>query len=221
MSDTLTHEDWIAKWHSDETTWDLGGIHPGSSQLWSEWKTITGCDPSSTVVLMPGAGRAHDARLFLNDRSQVIACDLSSVARADAVATLHHPNLSYHVGDLFEFHPKHMTSMNQNKQVDVIFDRAVLCAFHDQLRVRYVRWCAQQLESKKWFISIPFVRLSSGSETPYPHQKTATQPPFFLTVDQILDVFSSLFDLVWMSPYPSPLTSPNPYGEYLMIWQRS
>ena len=204
----LSQQDWLEWWQQGMTPWDLGGAHPGVYKLWDELKSITMATMTSRRVLMPGAGRAHDAVVFLADGCQVLACDLSEVACAAAIAIQDKfTHFEYRVGDLFEL----------ESQADIIFDRAVMCAFPSNLRQRYVQFCAHRLLSGGYFLSIPFVRLPEVQATPY---GPSNRPPFFLSVAEIFELLSAYFDLVHMEPWQRVLSGSYPYGDFLMIWRR-
>ena len=204
----LSHQDWLEMWQQDRTPWDLGGAHAGVYKLWDEFKDITQVPVAARRVLIPGAGRAHEAVVFLEDGCHVLACDLSEVACTAAKSMLgKFADFEYRVGDLFEL----------ESQTDIIFDRAVMCAFPTTLRQRYVQFCAHTLLSGGCLLSIPFVRLPEVSTTPY---GASNRPPFFLSAAEIFELLSVYFDLVFMEPWPRVLSASDPYGDYLMIWRR-
>lgn len=219
----LTPHDWVELWQAGTTPWDLGGAHPGTAKLWQEYKRMRlgRLDARSTPgwpqasaaphVLMPGAGAAHDAVRFLEDGCAVTAYDIAQQARVAAgPLRSRFAQFEYRVGDIF------VAELNESP-VDIVFDRAVLCAFYPQLRVSYIDYCAHVLSPGGYLLGLPFMRIPAVSATPY---GADNYPPFFLTVGELFELMSMQFDLVLMEPWQRILTRAEAYGEYLMIWRK-
>lgn len=217
----LTSQDWVELWQRGRTPWDLGGAHQGTAKLWQQYKRMTmgrldgraGWSPAWTAphVLMPGAGAAHDAAVFLEDGCAVTAYDVADQARVAAQPLRSKfTQFDYRVGDIF-------SADLTESSVDIVFDRAVLCAFEPQLREPYVDFCAHALSSEGYLLGLPFMRTPAAPATPYGAEN---HPPFFLTVLELFELVSTQFELVFMEPWQRMLTRAEAYGEYLMIWRK-
>lgn len=214
-------QDWIDLWNHGETPWDLGGVHPATGILWSKWQQLSGKKPPEITVLMPGAGSAYDAEIFLDSGALVVAIDLSQKAQKKAVAAFaSFDKFQYEVGDMFHWQPKY--------PFDVIYDRAVFCAFDQVERARYVAYCADILAPDGWLLSPAAVREHGVAENP--HNKHG-MPPYYLPVNQVISEYQAAsggkFQLRWLAPLAKEenkeekVISDHPYGLVMMIWQKS
>ena len=209
-------QDWIDLWNQQETPWDLGGVHPATGVLWSKWQQLSGKPCSGTTVLMPGAGSAYDAELFLDSGASVVAIDLSQKAQEKAVAAFSSfsDRFQYEAGDMFHWQSK--------VPLDVIYDRAVFCAFDQVDRARYVAFCADILPPGGWMLSPAAVRSHGVEENPH---KAHGMPPYYLPVNQVISEHQAAsggqLQLTWLAPFDKVISSDHPYGLVMMIWQKS
>ncbi|MCY4380977.1 MAG: methyltransferase domain-containing protein [Proteobacteria bacterium] len=214
-SQYFTSDDWLNLWREGSTPWDLEGSHSHSAKLWQFWQEVSQQKPDGLSVVMPGAGRAHDAEIFLSAGCQVTALDLSAEAAHDATSKY---EVFYHQG-LFDYRVGDMFALDLKESADLIFDRAVLCAFHRDLREQYRDFCCQCLKVGGWFLSLPFSREESTSPQD-DHEKL--QPPYFLSASEIFTLMSEHFHLIMMEAIPSQADNSLPFqsSESMMIWQK-
>ena len=81
MNDTT---DWRKHWEDGRTPWDLGSPHAATRYLANCCKEILSFEFKGKDVVIPGAGRGHDAKIFLERGALVTAVDLSQIACDEA-----------------------------------------------------------------------------------------------------------------------------------------
>lgn len=194
--------DWQKLWKDGESPWDLGAPHPETIRLveiLSAWSIV----PKS--VLIPGCGRAHDASAFLNEKTFVTGVDLSDVAIAEAKRLFgDYPNLRLVVSSNESFCAEHPN------QFDLVFDRAMLCALREDLRIAYIDGLHHALRTSGVFCSLAFESFKFE----------VSGPPFKIDADEMTRLFMDRFTLLGSYRVKNPSPLPIIDQETLWIWKK-
>ena len=196
---------WHERWQENKTAWDLSGPHP---LTWEILETATRLAPGSCVGkwLIPGCGRAHDAKeLLRHGIKQVVAKDLVPKAideARDLYGSL--SGLTLFCGDVTH------VSMTEESSYDGVFDRAMLCALNGDLRSDYVKAMTLCLKPGGVFASIPF------AETGNP----ASGPPFAISEADLRGIFTPHFEILYLEPRVSPACDQKILKEYIFLAQK-
>lgn len=156
MSDVSTQEFWQSLYEKGRTGWDLGGPTPVFSRILAEgW-----FQPGRLIVL--GAGRGYDARLFACHGYQVSAVDFAPAAirelraRNDAQAPVAIVN-----ADIFKLNPILFG------RFDYVLEYTFYCAIDPQRRAEYASIVAQLLAPGGRFIGLAFPTGEQEGGPPY------------------------------------------------------
>lgn len=171
--------DWEGLWKEEKTPWDLSGPHEATSYIAKKLQTTTGFVFKEKKVVIPGAGSAHDAAVFLDLGAAVTAIDLSKTACQVS------SKLYGHIDGFSVIHSD-VTKMSSDFSCDVIFDRAMLCALNGDKRLEYVKACTKMLKPGGFFITVAF--------TEFTH--TIDGPPFLTDEYELAKMFGDSFNLV-------------------------
>lgn len=193
---------WHERWQENKTAWDLSGPHP----LTAELLELAGSQSPGSCAgkwLIPGCGRAHDAKeLLRHGINQVVAKDLVPKAIAEARSLYGSlSGLMLVCGDVTD------VSKSEEATYSGIFDRAMLCALNGDLRVNYVKAMTASLKPGGVFASIPF------AETGNP----ASGPPFAITDSELRGLFKANFEILYLEPRVSPACDQKILSEYLFL----
>lgn len=196
---------WHERWQENKTAWDLSGPHPLTEELLelAERQAPGSC---AGKWLIPGCGRSHDAKaLIQRGIEQVVAKDIVPKA-IDEARSLYGSlrGLTLVCGDVTE------VSALEESSFDGVFDRAMLCALGDDLRINYVKAVTRCLRPGGVFTSIPF------AETANP----ASGPPFPITDAELRGLFKSNFEILYLEPRVSPACDQKILKEYLFLAQK-
>ena len=141
---------WRERWQQGTTGWDLGAPHKLTIEL-VKLARARGRFTAPGRVYMPGAGRAHDAAVFVGAGSEVVAADFAPEAMAEARRLYQAlPRLSFVIEDVLATAPETRATF------DAVFDRAMLCALDPVLRPSYARAIAHRLRPGGVLLAIPF-----------------------------------------------------------------
>lgn len=196
---------WHERWQENKTAWDLSGPHPLTEEL-LELSVRLAPGSWAGKWLIPGCGRAHDAKALLKHGiKQVVAKDLVPKA-IDEARSLYGSmsGLTLFCGDVTD------VSKSEEATYSGIFDRAMLCALNGDLRVNYVKSMTACLKPGGIFASIPF------AETGNP----ASGPPFAITDSELRSLFKSNFEILYLEPRISPACDEKILKEYLFLAQK-
>lgn len=165
---------WEQRYQDGATGWDLGGPPPTLVSL------LEALDGPALRVLVPGAGRAHDAIAWARAGHFVTAVDYapSAVRAARANAAEAGVDLDVLEGDLFAL-PSELSGM-----FDVVWEQTCYCAILPTQRDAYVAVMARLLT--------PGGRLYGLL---WNHGKP-DGPPFDVTPEDVRSRFSKSFDVV-------------------------
>jgi hypothetical protein len=173
--------DWKKFWQEGRTPWDLGCQHPATRYVLAEISKSIGYEFSDKMVVIPGAGRAHDAMIFLQKKAFVRAVDLSDIAVKEAEENFKSKRrFSATARDYFQL------AQEDSEGADVIFDRAMLCALPEGLRKKYAESVESHLKQGGLFISLPFRRF----------KEEISGPPFEVSEVEMTGLFEKNFNLV-------------------------
>ncbi|MCY4444774.1 MAG: methyltransferase domain-containing protein [Proteobacteria bacterium] len=205
MDDSKTY--WLDAWKEGNTPWDLKKPHQATSYLLNRYTELRLRDNKEKLhVFIPGAGRAHDAQVFLDAGHKVTAMDIAPQAVEYGQKAFFQKDFTYLKGDILS-----AFSISQSaSKVDIIFDRAVLCALPHQQRLTYSQVCHHILKKHGAFISIPFYTM--------PTPKYWQGPPFLLSPKELMELFSDNFYVLSMEY--SRFSKENEMQEYLMILEK-
>lgn len=145
MSNPNSAQFWDRLYHSGRFRWDLGGPTPVFRRLAESGRIETG------TMLVLGAGRGHDARLFARHGFQVTAVDFS-VAAVEAMRQLNdveHP-VEIVQADFFSL-PKEW-----NGCFDVVLDYTSFCAIVPERRPEYADLVHRLLKPGGLFVILAF-----------------------------------------------------------------
>ena len=171
--------DWKKHWEDEHTPWDLKGPHPATRYMTAEAKKILTYDYKDKHVIIPGSGRAHDAKVFLEKSSKVTAVDLSEIACEEARKLYgKFPGFEAKSGDFFK--------MSESMDADIVFDRAMLCALPSELRKVYVSSVAKVLKKGGLVFTVPFREF----------EQEIDGPPFTISETEMNELFGNDFELV-------------------------
>lgn len=203
---------WERLYQRGETGWDQGGPSPGLVDFLGRKNYVL---PGR--ILVPGAGRGHDARALAKagfgvtgiDAAESAVRQASELARADKIGplsenlrrSLNLEQIEFIQADFFDL-PSSLRG-----PYDWIFEHTFFCAFDPALRDRYVEIAADLLKPSGRLLGIFFnIQPESG-------------PPFGTTRRELIDRFTPYFNLIEEAV---PRSLPNREGkELLMLWQRN
>lgn len=196
---------WQNRWQNGQTGWDLGREHPLIRKLMTYI-----CDnklldqQSKPSAYVPGCGRGHEAAYLAKEGLQVVAADFVPEAIKAANQTHGHiDDLEFRVEDA-------LTSADEKGRYDLICDRAMLCALNPDMRNRYIQSMKERLKDGGLFIGVLFAQL---------HNTEKNGPPFALDQQQLFDLFSRDFSLVYLVSEKIQ-TLPIVDSEWLTIWKK-
>jgi SAM-dependent methyltransferase len=168
MSDVNSSHFWDGMYQSNQFPWDLGGPTPPFRRL-AEARQF---EPGKMLVL--GAGRGHDARLFARRGFRVTAVDFAAEAAA-AMNQLDDPAFPVEIvrADFFSL-PK-----TWGGRFDYVLDYTSFCAVLPRRRPEYTDLVARLLRSGGQFITLAF-----------PIGILAGGPPYSVQPDAIIELFA-------------------------------
>lgn len=168
MSDANSPDFWDKLYSSNSFPWDLGGPTPVFEQLIGQDLM----EPGQMLVL--GAGRGHDARLFARYKFRVTAVDFSeeAVEAMKQLDDLRYPVEIVH-SDFFSL------PVTWSGRFDYVLDYTSFCAILPQRRPEYADLVTRLLKSKGKLIMLAF-----------PIGNRPGGPPFVVQPDAIIDLFA-------------------------------
>lgn len=152
--------------------WEIGQVNPTLAHY-----NLDFLDQSSPI-LVPGAGRGHEARYFEeNGFSQVIALDISPEAKKEYERLYPSSNVNFLVKDLFEYLPQ------EKNNFAAVFELNIFCAIDPKRRQDYIEKVHQSLRDKGIYFGVFLLRSSPGG------------PPFGLTQWELREEIKDLFNI--------------------------
>jgi SAM-dependent methyltransferase len=168
MANVNSSQFWDSLYKSDQFGWDLGGPTPVFSRLADSGLL----DPGKMLVL--GAGRGHDARLFARRGFEVTAVDFSDAAY-EAMNQLDDSRFPVEIvkADFFSLPP------DWNGRFDYILDYTSFCAVLPQRRAEYADLVARLLKPQGKYIILAF-----------PIGTRPGGPPYTVQPEAIIDLYA-------------------------------
>lgn len=213
---------WSGRWQNLQTGWDLGRPHEGLERLLQLLvvsgaleSILAGSLESSAkplVIYSPGCGRGHDAAGIANGNVKlppeiaaralhVIATDFAPEAIAaarDLYGALEKNPPGRHSLEFRVEDARAEVPADQRGTVDIVFDRAMLCALRPELRAAYLKSCHQRLRRGGIFLSLPFTKIDDTPEHP-----PGSGPPFQITLQEMKELMAAHeFQHVVSEPMP-------------------
>ena len=198
MDDVNSAQKWEADYMRHTDGWDLGGPTPVFERLLST-RQLT---PGRMMVL--GAGRGHDARLFARHGFQVTAVDFASQA-AKEMHRLADPAAPVEIlqQDIFTL-PETL-----NNTFDYVLEYTCFCAIDPKRRLEYADLVARLLKPNGIYIDLAF-----------PLDGRKGGPPFAVTEAEIFDLFQKRGFKLLSREKPAESVSPRRYAEELFVFQK-
>lgn len=166
--DTNSPHFWQSNYTNDRIPWDLGAPTPTFARL-----AASGDYPPGQMIVL-GAGRGHDARLFARHGFTVTAVDFASEAVA-AMQALGDPASPVQIlqADIFAL-PETM-----NGRFDYILEYTCFCAIDPTRREEYAALAARLLKPDGLYIALAFpIGTRSGG------------PPFVVQPDDMIELLA-------------------------------
>lgn len=194
--DALPAGMWEERYQTGETGWDLGGPPPALVAL------IEDLGETGLRVLVPGAGRAHDAIAWARAGHHVTAVDYapSAVAAAQANAAEAGVQLTVAEVDLFDLPASFIGAF------DLVWEQTCYCAILPKQRDAYVAAMAQVLHPGGRFFGLL-----------WNHGKP-DGPPFDVTPEDVRERFPPAFEVVRTDPVRQSV--PSRENEFLVEARR-
>lgn len=197
-NDVNTARKWEADYARKTDGWDLGGPTPVFEYLLSGQALA----PGRMIVL--GAGRGHDARLFARHGFQVTAVDFAQHA-VHEMQRLADPAAPVEIlqDDIFTL------SDALNNSFDYVLEYTCFCAIDPKRRAEYADLVARLLKPHGIYIDLAF-----------PLDGRKGGPPFAVTEAEIFDLFEKRGFKLLSREKPVDSVSPRRHAEELFIFRK-
>ena len=197
--DTNSPDFWQMSYRNGRIPWDVGAPTPTFARL-----AASGNYPPRQMIVL-GAGRGHDARLFAQHRFEVLAVDFAT----EAVAAMHLLNteaapVQILQADIFEL-PGAM-----NGRFDYLLEYTCFCAIDPARRGEYAALAARLLKPGGLYIALAF-----------PIGKRPGGPPFVVQPDAMIELLTEHGFSLQHREFPPDSVSSRQNIEELIILQKS
>ena len=198
MSDVNSPQFWQQSYQDGRFPWDLGGPTPVFQRL-LEHKRFP---PGRMIVL--GAGRGHDARLFARYGFDVTAVDFAGAA-VRAMQELSDPKAPIDIveADIFAL------PLEFNSAFDYVLEYTCFCAIDPRRRVDYADEVARLLKPAGIYIALAF-----------PIGKRPGGPPFVVSPDKLIALFAERHFTLQHREFPPDSIAPRRGVEELLILRK-
>jgi len=199
MNDANSSDFWNTLYKSNNFHWDLGGPTPVFRRL----ATGNLLEPGKLLVL--GAGRGHDARLFAQHGYEVTAVDFSAEA-VESMRRLQDPGSPIEIvqADFFSL-PK-----DWNGCFDYVLDYTSFCAIVPQRRAEYADLVTRLLKLGGQYIILAF-----------PIGQRAGGPPYVVQPQAIIELYAERGFNLQHQEIPAESAAGRAGHEELLILERS
>ena len=174
---------WDKKYILNESKWDIGKPTPIFVDWFQKNKKIK-------KILVPGAGRGHDAFFLASRGHDVYALDFSqeAVTYMKKKANNHNININILNNDIFDVKKYY-------GHFDMILEYTFFCAILPSLRIEYIKTAFNLLKNNGSFLGILF---------PLNKPLDEEGPPFGVPLSRTLNMFLEYFKII--DCYESPLS---------------
>jgi SAM-dependent methyltransferase len=164
---------WNQRYVEGRTGWDLGGPPPALRRVIAE----NPLNPGGLRVLVPGAGRGHDAIAWAAAGHEVVAVDFAplAVAAARELAAARGVTMEVIEADVFAL------PVSLGGSFDVVWEQTCFCAIPVERRGEYARAMAAMLRPGGQLVALLWNHGKAGG------------PPFDVRREDVEGVFPPLF----------------------------
>ena len=190
---------WQADYERKSDGWDLGGPTPVFKRL----ATSGRFQPGRMVV--PGAGRGHDAREFARHGFQVTAVDFAAQA-VEEMKRLNDPSAPIDIlhHDLFTL-PHEL-----DHSFDYLLEYTCFCAIDPQRRTEYADLVSRLLKPGGTYLDMAF-----------PLDGRPGGPPFSVSENEVMKLFTERGFQLISREKPEDSIGPRKHAEELFIFQKT
>lgn len=191
-------EKWEVDYERKTDGWDLGGPTPVFKRLAMSGRFKPG------RMIVPGAGRGHDAREFARHGFKVTAIDFAPHAIHE-MKRLSDPNAPIEIlqHDLFAL-PSEL-----NNSFDYLLEYTCFCAIDPKRRTEYADLVTRLLKPGGTYIDMAF-----------PLDGRAGGPPFSVSADEVMKLFVERGFKLLSREKPEDSIKPRRHAEELFIFQK-
>lgn len=198
MSNPNSAQFWESAYQNNQSFWDLGGPTPVFARLIESGRFTPG------KMIVPGAGRGHDARLFARHGFSVTAVDFAY----DAVREMHllaEPDAPVAIvqADFFNL-PRFFEGT-----FDYVLEYVTYCAIDPSRRIQYADVIEWLLKPGAVYLGLIF-----------PIGKHVGGPPFGVSSDQLFDDLAGRGFQLLNREFPADSIKPRKGREELLILQK-
>jgi SAM-dependent methyltransferase len=197
--DVSSPEKWQGDYEWGTDGWDLQGPTPVFKRLASDGRFAPG------RMIVPGAGRGHDAREFARHGFQVTAVDFTPYAIQE-MRRLADPDAPVDIQplDLFAL-PRELDG-----SFDYVLEYTCFCAIDPQRRGEYAAVVSRLLKPRGIYIDLAF-----------PLDRHAGGPPFAVSVPEVEELFARRGFKLMRQELPSDSVSARRGREQLLVFQKT
>jgi SAM-dependent methyltransferase len=198
LDDVNSPTKWEADYLRKTDGWDMGGPTPVFKRLATSKRFQPG------RMLVPGAGRGHDAREFARHGFQVTAVDFAPTA-VNEMKRLAEPDAPVEVlqHDLFALPPK------MDHSFDYVLQYTCFCAIDPKRRTEYADLVTRLLKPGGAYIDLAF-----------PLDGRPGGPPFAVSESELLDLYQERGFKLLSRETPADSVSPRRGAEELFIFEK-
>lgn len=144
---------WVQAYRDGRDGWELGGPSPG---LVGERERVLDMFKPGAKILVPGAGRGHDAEWLSSLGFQVTAIDFAPDAEQAFRARYPQSRVNFVRADVFEY------CAHLGQTVDGIYERTFFCAIRPEQRRTWIQLAWRCLRPQAIYFGLFFLRSSPG-----------------------------------------------------------
>lgn len=164
---------WNERFETQFTPWDKGGVPQALQEFVARAKR-----PYATLI--PGCGLGYEAAFLAQAGWDVTAIDFSPAAVASAKSIVGEWGRHVIEADFFEYQP--------DWSVELIYERAFLCALPHAMRAQIVQRWANLLSADGLLAGFFYLDDASG--------RSLKGPPFSISSSELRDLISPYFELL-------------------------
>ncbi len=166
--------DWSARYAAADTPWDNGAPHPELSLRLQDGRLAPPHDGAR--VLVPGAGRGHDAIALARRGWDVTAVDIVGALEAEVAPPLAKLGSRFMVADVL--------GMDHPHAYDLVWDHTFFCAIHPEQRAEWGAQAGRLLKPGGHYAALVF---------PVGRPAEAGGPPFGMDCEALRSALGRLF----------------------------